>query len=457
VPSLGSGPYKNPDKSMGTGYYRRDTFIQLLQYAAEHHMDVIPEIDLPGHAHAAIVAINARYDRLSQAGKSEQASEYLLYHPEDTSRYESVQKWKNNAVDVGMESTYRFVEKIVSELDQMYKDAGLELTMMHIGGDEVSEGAWKGSPACHELIESDPEVETHYDLLKYFVSRASHILNTYDIRTAGWEEIGMKIENGKKVPNAEFARYGFVPYVWNSVWGWGAEDLAYRMANEGFDVVLSNVTNLYLDLAYNKHPREPGLYWGGFVDTRTTWEFTLTDVKLCAETDLYGHPIDVESFDRFEPLREDAESHIIGIQGQLWGENARSRELLHYLMFPEALGLAERAWAKEPQWEKQSMPEKREKAWNRFITIVGARELPRLARKGIAYRIPLPGAIVRNDTLHINNMYPGLNPVFQLGNKPADTYSAPVSLQGREEIDRIQIWNRDNAGRESRKSVIFYN
>ncbi len=453
VPSLGSGPYPEDKESLGSGYYSRNTFIDLLKYAAVRHIQVIPEIDFPGHAHAAITAMNFRYQRLVQSGQLSDATGYLLYHPQDTSHYLSVQKWKNNAVDVGMESTYRFFKKVVEEMAKMYHDAGLKLNIMHIGGDEVSEGAWEGSPACQELKRLNPEIKTNHDLLEYFVDRLGRILREYEIRTAGWEEIGMKFENGKKIPNERFIHLGFIPYVWNSVWGWGGEDLAYRLANRGFDVVLSNVTNLYFGLAENKHPNEPGLYWGGFVSLRRSWEFTPTDVRNCAETDLLGHPIKVAEFDRFEPLDADAEAHIMGMQGHIWSENARSKARLHYFVFPKLLGMAERAWAPKPLWEQKALKNEREKDWNRFINLVGTRELPRLARRGIMYRIPLPGAIIENDTLYINNTFPGLDPMYQINHDEAVEYHKPVYVPP-EHQSGITIWNQDRVGRKSRKSEL---
>lgn len=451
VPSLGSGP--DPKDSKGSGYYSRDTFIDLLRYAHTRHIQIIPEIDMPGHAHAAIVAMQARYRRLAREGRLQDASEYLLTHPQDTSNYRSVQNWKNNAVDPALESTYRFLETVVMEVERMYEEAGLKLKMLHMGGDEVADGAWSGSPACQQLMADHPEIQNQHDLFEYFIDRMARILEERDIRPAGWEEIAMQIVDEKKVPNAAVAGRRFVPYVWNSVWGWGGEDLAYRLANAGFDVVLANVTNLYFDLAYNKHPREPGLYWGGYVDTRRAWEFTPTDVTLCAETDLNGRAIDVQSFDRFQPLAPGFETHLMGMQGHLWGENIRSTSRLHYFMFPKVLGLAQRAWSPKPEWEERSLPGQRRSDWNRFVTLVGERELPHLARQGIEYRIPPPGAVVRQDTLYMNTLYPGLTPVYQIDNKAPTVYSGPVPLS-TVEAARIQIWSRDRTGRQSRKSKL---
>ena len=453
VPSLGSGPFASDTASAGSGYYSREAFIGLLKYAARHHIKVIPEIDLPGHAHAAIVSMHTRYQRLKRIGMENDAIEYLLYHPQDTSQYLSVQKWKNNTVDVGLGSTYHFFEKVVREIRKMYEDAGLKLQVLHIGGDEVPEGAWRGSPACQALKQSDPAIQTNHDLLEYFVDRLGRILEKYDIRTAGWEEIGIKVRDGKKIPNKAFAERGFIPHVWNSVWGWGGEDLAYRLANQGFDVVLSNATNLYFGLAHNKHPEEPGLYWAGFVSLRNVWEFTPTDVKRCAEKDLLGRPIDAQKFDRFESLSENAGSHLIGLQGHIWSENARSKERLHYFVFPKLLAMAERAWSGKPAWEQDDWPLEREDDWHRFISVLGYREFPRLAKRGIQYRIPSPGAIVRNDTLYINNMVPGLTTCLQINDGSVREYRSPVLLKSGDN-HKINIWNIDSIGRKSRMTVI---
>jgi hexosaminidase len=169
-----------------------------------------------------------------------------------------------------------------------------------------------------------------------------------------------------------------------------------------------------------------------------------------------GHPIDVAAFDRFEPLTADAEVHIIGMQGHIWSENARSKALLHHFVFPKLLGMAERAWAPKPAWEQMPVKDDREKEWSRFVTIVGTREFPRLAERGIQYRIPLPGGIVRNDTLYINNMFPGLNPMYQINRETSLEYHAPVFIPRIDET-RITVWNRDRIGRESRKTELVTN
>jgi hexosaminidase len=168
-----------------------------------------------------------------------------------------------------------------------------------------------------------------------------------------------------------------------------------------------------------------------------------------------GHMVDAFQADHFEPLDAEAEDNIIGLQGHIWGENARSPEMLHYFVFPKLLAMAERAWAQKPEWEKQALPGARESDWSQFLSVLGLRELPRLAERGIAYRIPLPGAMVQNDTLYMNNLFPGLTAVYQIDNGNRLIYESPVRLMDRDG-STIRIWNEDRIGRQSRKTLITF-
>ncbi|WP_243665267.1 family 20 glycosylhydrolase, partial [Rhodothermus marinus] len=135
VPSHGSGPI--PGQQPGSGYYTREDFIEILRYATARHIEVIPEIDVPGHARAAIKAMEARYARLKAAGRPEaEAAAYRLVDPADTSVYRSVQGWNDNVINVCLPSTYRFLEKVVDELRRLYDEAGAPLHVVHTGGDE---------------------------------------------------------------------------------------------------------------------------------------------------------------------------------------------------------------------------------------------------------------------------------------------------------------------------------
>src|ERR1700750_1582700 len=91
-----------------TGFYSRADFIEILRYANDRHITVLPEIETPGHARAAIKAMNARYEKFMKEGNKEEAEKYILYDPNDQSKYSSNQYWNDNIMDPSLPSTYRF-------------------------------------------------------------------------------------------------------------------------------------------------------------------------------------------------------------------------------------------------------------------------------------------------------------------------------------------------------------
>ncbi len=168
-PSYGSGPVAYDKGKHGSGFYTKADFIEILKYANERHIKVIPELNFPGHALAAIKSMEARYERLMKEGKEKEANEYRLIDPDDKSVYLSAQAYKNNVVSVARESTYHFFEKVVDEMAKMYKEAGLTMDTFHTGGDEVAEGVWTKSPMAAKLMKEHPEIkETRY-LQTYFL------------------------------------------------------------------------------------------------------------------------------------------------------------------------------------------------------------------------------------------------------------------------------------------------
>ena len=460
IPSFGSGPNVEGVKE----YYTQRDFIEILRYATECHIEVIPEIDIPGHARAAIKSMEARYHRLMAEGKPEEASTFRLVDPKDQSVYRSVQNFDDNVINVCIPSTYRFLEKVIDEIIDMYRIAKAPLSMVHIGGDEVPGGTWQKSPICENLISEGKELRDVSNLSDYFLRKVYHILEERGLIVAGWEEIAL-IENlpdqtPGKIPNELFIQHQFVPYVWNNVWGWGAEDLGYRLANAGYKIVMCNATNLYFDCAYNKDPKEPGLYWPGFVNTRSAFELTPYDIYKSADKDRLGNPIQLDTYKDHVRLSETGKKNILGIQGQLWGEEMEDSLRLEYMAFPKVLGLAERAWAKEPDWvkidDKEIRKENFAKEWNAFVNKIGQREMIRLDHfdNGVAYRIPPPGAVIENGFLKANTAYPGLDIRYTIdGTDPTQKsplYTSPVAV-----IGTVKLRAFNSIGRSSRVTTII--
>jgi hexosaminidase len=441
IPNFGSGPY--PDRLPGSGWFTRSEYIELVRYARERHITVIPEVDVPGHARAAIVAMEARYRKLKEQGREAEASEFRLHDPADSSTYRSVQRWDDNVINVCQESAYRFMERVIDDLAAMHAAAGAPLEVVHVGADEVPVGVWQDSPACDALIAATPGLDDPRQLFDHFIHRTADILDRRGIRLAGWEEVALTnpfYVAGPKSPSPEGVERRFRPNVWNAVWGWGAEDLGYRLANAGYQIILSNASALYFDFAYEKDPEEPGLYWAGFVGTRTAWEFLPFDFFRTARLDIMGNPIDAHRYDDAARPTAGGRRNILGMQGQLWSETLVEPSRLEYMAFPRILALAERAWSPEPAWAGMDDRARREEAlgvaWNEFANRLGQRELPRLdhLHGGIGYRLPVPGGVVRNGTLHASVSYPGMAIRYTTDGAIPTTgsprYEGPVSVDG---------------------------
>ncbi len=451
-PSYGSGPQPDADDNHGSGWYSREDFIEILQYAAERHIEVIPEIVGPGHARAAIKAMEARF-RKYQSEDEEAARRYLLSEEADTSRYRSVQGYDDNVVNVCLESVYAFFDEVVRALKQMYAEAGLRLRLLHTGGDEVPAGTWRGSPACEALLAARDELHRPYDLTYYFRRRMRDLLRQHALQMAGWEEVGLLIDEqtGSLAPNPEFVPDSIVLFIWNSLWG--QQDLGYRLANAGYPVVLCNVTNLYFDLAYDKDPEEPGLYWGGYVDTRKAWEFQPLDLFRSMDADPLGRPFSAADFAGMERLQPQARARILGIQGQLWSETIKGQDMLEYYYLPKMLGLAERAWAPQPEWatltDSVRWRAARARAWNEFANRLGQRELPRLdhINGGYAYRLPPPGLRLIDGVMYANVAFPGLTIRYttdgSLPHRQSPRYRQPVEVGDAE----VRVATFDSRGR----------
>ncbi len=454
-PAYGSGPHPDGENSYGTGFYSKADFIEILKYAKARHIEVIPELDFPGHARAAIVSMKARQKRLIAEGKEAEANEYILHDPNDASRYRSIQLYDDNVICVCQESTYSFLSKVTDEVVKMYEEAGLKLKNVHIGGDEVphptaddpDHGAWKGSPKCNALLEADDDYKTSEELFYYFVDRFSKILEDRNIETGGWEEIGLRKRQDEEGDirvdlNADFQERGFTPYVWNTVWSWGDEDRGYKLANAGFKVVLSNVSNNYFDLAYDTDPADPGYYWGGFVDTKKAWEFAPLNVYAEPITNREGVRLNIkDDFKNHTRLTKEGAANIKGIQGQLWAETVKGNGMLEYYLFPKMLGLVERAWAQSPEWvsiEEDSIRfETLEIEWAVFASRIGNFELPRLTymNGGVNYRVAPPGVQVVDGKLYVNSNYPGVQFAYTTdGSEPtvnSAKFTEPVAVTGK--------------------------
>jgi len=458
-PSYGSGPFAGAEGSTGSGFYTREDFKEIIQYAHQRHVRIIPTINFPGHSRAAIRAMEARYQKFMKEGNEEKAEEFRLIDPEDQSVYNSAQNYNDNVVCVARESVYKFYETVIDDIIQMYAEAGVPLEIFHTGGDEVPEGVWTQSPLCAKLMEGMPEIRDPKNLQSYFLKRAVEILKARNLKAGGWEEVALlKNEEGKYVPNPAFAGGDVIPWAWNNLGQWA--NLSYRLANAGYPVVMCDVSNFYMDFAYSKDPQEPGLYWGGFCDARNPWQFAPYNSFVTNLKSSMGREIDPEKeYAGLERLKPEAKKNILGLQAQLWAETIRGPQMLVYYALPKIIGFAETAWGKARPWESEANPVRRKQlmneGWNLFANMLGKRELPRLSGLfgGFNYRIPPPGALIEAGMLKANTEYPGLKIRFTTdGSEPTNQsplYGEPVQVSGE-----VRLKAFDASGKSSRTVII---
>ncbi|MEY3432113.1 MAG: hypothetical protein RL131_49, partial [Bacteroidota bacterium] len=220
--AYGSGGDVN---NIQSSYYTRNDYIEILKHAKSLHIEVIPEIETPGHARAAIKAMDARYNRLMKEGKPDEAKKYLLSDANDKSVYLSAQNFRDNIMCIALPSVYTFLETAIDALINMHKEAGMPLQTIHMGGDEVPQGVWEKSPLAQELLKQLPKdkFKQTSDLWIYYWEKVHAILKSRNLYVSGWEEIGMRESkaDGNRVMmvNPEFANNNFHTYVWTTVIG----------------------------------------------------------------------------------------------------------------------------------------------------------------------------------------------------------------------------------------------
>jgi hexosaminidase len=448
-PAYGSGPDVGDGK--GSGFYTQSDYVEILKFAAARHIEVIPEIEMPGHARAAVKAMQSRYKKLA-VSQPAAASKYLLSDPADKSVYSSAQGYTDHLIDPGLPSTYAFIEQVVTELTAMHKRAGTPLRMLHIGGDEVPAGAWEKSPASLALMQS-LKLPSTLELWDYFYARVDKILRRQGLSAAGWEELGARRTRirgeDKLLPNPQFVNHGFTLFVWQNLWG--AEDLAYRLANAGYKTVLAPVTHLYFDLGHLKDPAEPGHNWGGYIDLDNVYDFMPLDM-------LRKSPLAQIRMAGKDELSDFGRKQILGLQATLFAETVRDATRLDYMLMPRLLGLAERAWAPDPTWvtATSGAEQLHQAAYSIFINQVSKQLLPRLdaEQAGLAYRIAPPGLKQVNGEVLVNQQMPGFALRFttdgSLPTQASPLVSGPIRAKG---VIQVAAFNRN--GRSGRASSIL--
>lgn len=383
------------------GFLTRAQFIEFLRYANDRGIKIIPEIDTPGHSRAAIVAMKYRYNNLAPTNLKK-AQEFMLWDPDDKGGYQSVQAYANNVLNPAQEGTYRFIGKVVGEIERMYRAAGLKLDIVHLGGDEVANHCWDNSPAVKALMAKKNMKDTHA-MMEHYIDRVSEMLIKRGIKIEGWQEVALNhSDDFNKRVTPRFAGVN----AWSTI---GSRiEVPYKVANAGYPTILSNVDCFYMDMGYSMHQYEQGLHWGGSVNEFDSWR--------AQPWNLYGDKAEGKT-----PLTH--RDNIIGVQAQLWGETLRNFNEVERLLIPKIFGVAERGWNSTPQWAGDETSMKH--AMADYNMNIGYWELPILNKRGYDFHIAQPGIIVKDGMLLANAQYRSAEVRYTFdGSEP--TFTSPI-------------------------------
>jgi hexosaminidase len=264
------------------GIYTQEQARDIVKYAASRHVKVVPEIEMPGHATAAIVAY-------PQLGVQPFASR-LKEVPSDWGVYE-------NLFNVE-ESTFKFLEDVLTEVMDVFPGE-----YIHVGGDEAVKPQWEASPRVKARMKELGVANAH-DLQGYFIQRMGKFIDSKGRKLIGWDEI---LEGGVP-PNA-------------TVMSWRGIDGAIAAAKAGHDTVLSPAPDLYFDHWQSAGDLSPGR--SGTLSLEMVYNF---------------QPVP-------DSIPEDQRQHILGLQANLWSEMMRTEDRVTYMTFPRIAALAEVAWS----------------------------------------------------------------------------------------------------------------
>jgi hexosaminidase len=460
IPMYGSGPDTN---STGSGYLSRSDYVDILKYASERNISVIPQISVPSHMRSAIVSMNARYQKYMEMGNQEEAEKYLLIDPDDKSEYYSAQGFNDNIMNVCRESSFTFYEKVIDEIFLMYKDAGVEMTKFGVAADELPYGAWQKSPMCDNFMNENSISGDYNALYELMQRRIYNKISSYGATMTGWDDILLKLteKNQSETQIKEFFKDDdILLFVWKNDWGQGRQDMIYKYANLGYKSIMSNSSAFYFDMVDDKDLDNIGLSWSGYANYKDMWTVDVYDVF----NDLYGvekNNISQDYIDNSVKLDQDKRDNIIGVQSQIWSETIRNEGILDYMFMPNIIVFSQKAWSHDNSWMDISNNDIKietiNREWNKFANNVGQRVLPMVDNifGGLSYDLPKPGGKVINDTLYANTVFPGLNIKYTLdGSIPkesSENFKSPIKIND-DDIVNLRLF--DNKGRGGNSIIV---
>jgi len=296
---IGRYPGKGNDGEYYGGYYTQEQIKEVVKYAADRFITVIPEIEMPGHSSAAIAA----YPELSCfPNEPTKHNAKTAWHGDSTTK--QVQQTWGVFEDVyaPTEYTFNFLENVLNEVMQLFPSK-----YIHVGGDECPKESWKRSTFCQQLIK-EKGLKDEHGLQSYFIQRIEKYLNTKGRQIIGWDEI---LEGGL-APNA-------------TVMSWRGEQGGIEAAKQKHNVIMTPGGWCYFD--HSQTQKEDSVTIGGFTSLEKVYSYD---------------PVPKE-------LNNENKKYVLGAQANVWTEYIGSISKLEYMIFPRISALSEVLWTPSEQ------------------------------------------------------------------------------------------------------------
>ena len=263
------------------GFYTQDEVREIVRYAQERFITVIPEIEMPGHS---LAAISAHPELSCTGGPFEPATKWGVFE---------------DVYCAGNEAVFAFLEDVLAEVVALFPGP-----YVHIGGDECPKARWEACPRCQARIRAEG-LEDEHELQSYFIRRIESVLLGHGKRLIGWDEIF----EGGLAPNA-------------TVMSWRGMQGGIDAADQGHDVIMTPGSHCYFD-HYQADPETEPLAIGGLTTLKKVHSFEPTPPQL----------------------DETAARHVLGAQGNMWTEYIDAPQKVEYMSMPRMCALAEVVWS----------------------------------------------------------------------------------------------------------------
>jgi len=410
---IGRHPGTGNDNKKTGGFYTQEQIKEIVKYASDRYITVIPEIEMPGHGSAAIAA----YPSLS-CFPDEPTKNYFPKNGKwagDSTGKQVQQAWGvySDVFCAGKEETFKFLQDVIDEVVQLFP-----AKYIHVGADECPKENWKRCPNCQKIIKNN-NLKDEHELQSYFIQRMEKYINSKGKTLIGWDEI---LEGGL-APNAV-------------VMSWRGEKGGIEAAKQNHQVIMAPNTYVYFD--YSQSDNEDSVVIGGNLPVEKVYSYD---------------PVPAE-------LNEEQAKYIIGGQANVWSEYMNNPRKVEYMIFPRLSALSEVLWSQKEKknwndFEKRLQVQfKRYDLWNanysRAYYDLKATVIPTENFDGVLWKLE-----TKNPAAEIKTVTHFAGRPYELKFSEGVNYTAPIPVKTTQLVAAISMVNGKAISNPISQNILF--